>query len=166
MTKEYKIAAVISAVFLTISVIVFFLITNSFSVSDIKIPSFLIAAIIVSSFFGHHISKKVISIGEKIEKLINRILYYILFLPALIVLLALIAYKICLSSFDIISDVGCSILYSCGIIIGFFAALIGGGLMMGIMIVLFSGFPVLCVSYVETIIVLILRKFMKNENTD
>ncbi len=164
MTKEYKIAAVISAVFLTVSVIVLFFTTDF--IPNIQILSYLIVAIIVSSFFGQYVSKKVISIGEKIEKLINRILYYILFPPALIALLAWIAYKICMSSFDIISDVGCSILYSYGIIIGFIAALMALVLMVAVSVALFSGFPVLCASYVETIIVFILRKFMKNENTD
>ena len=146
MKKSYRISRIILAV---ITVVIFNIMFINEDESWRIIP-FIFAAIVFGlSYPSSVISRKLINIGNKIESKLLKILYYVIALPIIAFLIFYGIFIIWLSIFASVptqNEMG---------------AALGQGLMfLFLLAVVFIG---IILPYVQTIIVLILNKFIKNQ---
>ena len=146
MKKSYGISRIILAV---ITVIIFNIMFINEDESSRIIP-FIFAAIVFGlSYPSSVISRKLINIGNKIESKLLKILYYVIALP-------IIAFLI----FNVILLIWLSIFASVMIQNEGWAAVEQGFMLGFLLAVVFIG---IILPYVQTIIVLILNRFIKNQ---
>ena len=146
MKKSYRISRIILAV---ITVVIFNIMFINEDESWRIIP-FIFAAIVFGlSYPSSVISRKLINIGNKIESKLLKILYYVIALP---IIAFLIFYGIFIIWLSIFASVPTS---------NEMGAALGQGFMfLFLLAVVFIG---IILPYVQTIIVLILNQFIKNQ---
>ncbi|MDD6403555.1 MAG: hypothetical protein PUG33_05455 [Mollicutes bacterium] len=146
MKKSYRISRIILAV---ITVVIFNIMFINEDESWRIIP-FIFAAIVFGlSYPSSVISRKLINIGNKIESKLLKILYYVIALPIIAFLIFYGIFIIWLSIFASVptpNEMG--------------AALGQGFMFLFLLAVVFIG---IILPYVQTIIVLILNQFIKNQ---
>lgn len=146
MKKSYGLSRIILAV---ITVIIFNIMFINEDESWRIIP-FIFAVIVLGlSFPSSVISRKLINIGNKIESKLLKILYYVIALPIIVFFIfnvILLIWLFIFASVPTQNEMG--------------AALGQGIMFLFLLIVVFIG---IILPYVQTIIVLILNRFIKNQ---
>ena len=145
MEKEYRLSRIIIAV-LTMIISFIMFINEHISVKIVAMGLFTSAAFL-SSFLGTKVSQKMIQIGDKIATILLRVLYYIALLIALLNVACIL-----LMIFNFITDI---IPYSNEIGIAAGQAMLT--VLIGSSFLVFAIIP-----YIQTLIVLGLRKIMSN----
>lgn len=147
-TNIMKKSCMISRIFL--SIITFILFQILFINEDIswKILPFIFSLIVfVISYPSSIVSKKLIHIGDKLERKKIKILYYAIILPIILFLLLGVIIGIMYFIFELFPTQN------------EFGAALGQGLLFLFMIIVITIF--LVVPYIQTLIILIIRHFVK-----
>ena len=148
--KEIKKIYMISRVVLTLLTFIIFniMIINEDS-SWLILPFFFSLIVFLVSFPSTFISKIFIKIGDRLDKRILKILYYVIILPALIIFL--------------FSGICCIIgfLYERYPSPGDFASVLGQGLVFLFLVAIC--FVCIIIPYIQTLFILFLRSFVKEQ---
>ncbi len=148
--KEMKKNYMISRVILTLLTFIIFRIMIINEDSSWLILSFVFSLIVfIVSFPSTFISKIFVKIGDRLDKRILKILYYVIILPALIIFL--FSGICCIISF----------FYERYPTSNDFEAILGQGLVFLFLAILF--FICIIIPYIQTLLVLFLRRFVKDK---
>ena len=145
MEKSYKISRVILVV---VTFIIFNIMIINEDASWRIVPPIFTVIVLVLSFPSSVISRWLINIGNKLKNILLKILYYVIALP---IISFLLFYGICAIIFFISGSIPTS---------NEMSAALGQGLTFLFWITV--GFICVFLPYIQTLIVLILNRFVKN----
>lgn len=150
MNKNTKKAYTISRIIIPIlTLIIFSIIFRNEESSIIKLSLIFVIISFLASFPSTIISTKLINVGDKIKNKILKVLYYVVLLPIIAIILAIIMYIIIVYIHELLpkaKDFNTSL-----------------GRVIAALTIAIIGIILILVPYVQTILVIIIKKIIKNK---